>query len=429
MLDALRRTTFVNEATEMLDAMVVFLSNEYQPNEKSESLVQLSPFGDFPNARGMQRVRAEDAQNIANDFNSALNVEARTFGLPWYVGHPDFPGLEQKYRDHAAKGRIKSLVVKHDAGCANCAKMDNASPCREHGLFANVKWNDEGKRLIASEAFHGHSVNWRVKQEGKYFRPTGLKSVGFTNDPQIPVPPITAANEKDRQMKKLMDWVNKLLGTTYGEGDAETAANEVEKFYNEKVKPVMERDTACVKNEQDATAAVKPLSLTLGSQPLVILLANELVKARADQATAAGEAKTEKDRATKLDGEKSALVTDLANERKARVTEAASTLKLQGKLTPAEETSFVNEATTDYAATVAKYGARKGLWAPGQSRVDVASRKPDAQALAGMQERSDKVQELVNERMTKHKETYVQAFDKVKRENPSLFEAMKTPTN
>ena len=52
--------------------------------------------------------------------------------------------------------------------------------------------------MVNEEMFHGHSVNWRVrKDKDSNWRPYSIKSVGFTNEPNIAVPPITHANETD----------------------------------------------------------------------------------------------------------------------------------------------------------------------------------------------------------------------------------------
>ena len=183
----------------------VLVANQYSTKAK-DNWVLLSPYGEFPNVVGLQVFSKADAETICNEFNSAPSIGVRAIGLPWYVGHPDHPKFKEQYKDTAAKGRIKELEARDD------------------GLWANVKWNDEGKNLITSEAFHGHSVNWRMRRNGdNELHPFSLKSVGFTNEPGIPVPAITTANEKktmsasDNQTgvaKKptLLDYISKLTG-------------------------------------------------------------------------------------------------------------------------------------------------------------------------------------------------------------------------
>jgi hypothetical protein len=99
-------------------------------------------------------------------------------GLPFYIGHPDHEAFKARYTDTKAYGRIKELEARDD------------------GLYGNVKWSGAGKTMVNEEMFHGHSVNWRVRKDTDgNWRPFSIKSVGFTNEPNIPVMPITHANE------------------------------------------------------------------------------------------------------------------------------------------------------------------------------------------------------------------------------------------
>ena len=410
-------------------------------NEKGANWVQLSPFGDFPNSAGMQRVRKEDADAIANDFNDPLNLEARTVGLPFYVGHPDFPSMQAKYTDHAAKGRIKSLEVRHDPGCAVCNAQDPDQPCHEHGLFANVKWNSQGKQLIEDEAFHGHSVNWRVKKENGFFRPTSLKSVGFTNDPQIPVAPITTANERHDPMNQdkpttLLGWIAKLLGKPdIAEQDA---VNEMDDFYNSKLKPAMDAMSNCygaMKNEaESALQAIKDMFKAPEGTPLVLALANEVKRAltsekdlKAQVATVTGERDTlANEKKTALE-DKTKAETNFANERRERAKLIVSTALAQGRVTAAEQDQFVNEAVADPAATQTKLSARTTTFT---NRGGVGNLGRRSESIVNEADRREKVQTLVNEVREKHpKMGYDAAFNKVKKDNPELFAAMKQPAN
>ena len=178
-----QRVLFAN-VTDVMD--IFFFGNESisNPDEvKKTRRVMLAPYGDWPNTRGLQCFKQEDAQSIVNEFESlgrkVLNPGS-WLGLPWYEGHPDHPDFRGKPGHSSVKsvGRIKSLEVGSD------------------GLYANVKFNDDGESLIRNESYHGHSVNWFLKpgaDKGGY-RPFKLKSVGFTNEPNIPVPAVTTAN-------------------------------------------------------------------------------------------------------------------------------------------------------------------------------------------------------------------------------------------
>lgn len=190
--------TATQEATadEQFSLPVFFAANEL--GEGKPNWVQLSPFGKFPNAVGTQVFTKDDADNICNEFKSLPSLGVRMFGIPLYVGHPDHPSFKDTYTDHGAKGRFKDLCVRHDASCPRCqAFAANDGPaCESHGLFGNLKCNRHGQELVANEEYHGLSVNWRMRKVNGEWHPFSLKSVGLTNEPGIPVPAVTSANEK-----------------------------------------------------------------------------------------------------------------------------------------------------------------------------------------------------------------------------------------
>ena len=225
--DLLRPTQlFANEAKEALGEM--FLANQFLPDK--ENWVQLAPFGDFPNRDNkkkpiIQRVDKEAAEGVCNAFNSPVNNVARPFGIPFYVGHPDHPAFarEPGNSDTAAKGHGKKMEVRHDPSCATCKAYANSTPvdddrkpCREHGLFMQVKWNEAGERIVANQEYHGHSVNWGAKPSGEkkngldIIKPTRVFSVGFSNSPIIPVAPATLANSLGAQI--VPPWLKLMAG-------------------------------------------------------------------------------------------------------------------------------------------------------------------------------------------------------------------------
>ncbi|MDB6036746.1 MAG: hypothetical protein JWM99_587 [Verrucomicrobiales bacterium] len=62
-----------------------------------DSWVQLSPYGDFPHGKGLQRVDRNAADTLASSFHSFSGKLGRRFaGAPFYVGHPDVPGFPKK---------------------------------------------------------------------------------------------------------------------------------------------------------------------------------------------------------------------------------------------------------------------------------------------------------------------------------------------
>jgi hypothetical protein len=170
------------------ELMLIGLANEFR---EERGWVMLAPFGDFENSGRMQRFQREDAVNIVNEFTRATSEPTYRLGIPWYIGHPDHDSFKQRYTDTKAYGRVKRLEA------------------RDNGLFGNVVWSGDGKRLIEGEAFHGHSPHWLLRKDymggSNVWRPFSLKSVGFTNEPNLPVPPVTSANERSDMKDETKD--------------------------------------------------------------------------------------------------------------------------------------------------------------------------------------------------------------------------------
>lgn len=321
----------------------------------ADNWVMLSPYGDFPNTKGLQRFRKEDAANIVSEFDSLLSAPARKLGLPWYIGHPDHPEFEEKYRDTRAYGRIKKLEARDD------------------GLFANVKWSAEGKRLVEEEAFHGHSVNWRMRQNGNVWHPFSLKSVGFTNKPGIPVTPVTAANEEQSQMKK--DKVIQILGLA-----ADATDEQIE-------------------------TAIKDAHTKAGT----VTAANE--KATTAETALA----TERQTVGTLNGKVTTAETNFANERKARVALLIDGGIKAGKILPAEKAQWEADFANEFEKTVTKLaGAKAKLHT--KSVTEGLARNSESR------NRQEQIQEAVNELMTKSGRDYHTAYMSVKRKHPDWFE-------
>lgn len=469
-----------NDAEEF--SVPVMVANEYVAGDEKGAWVQLSPFGKFPNKQGMQVFNASDAQNICNEFGSVAGKIANPFGLPVYVGHPDHPAFKDFYKDTSAKGRIKELANRNDSNCADCAGFVNEtseSPCRKHGLFGRIKWNEDGKKLIANEEYHGHSTNWQMHREADGFHPHYLKSLGLTNEPGIPVPAITTANQKqnmDKAPKSFIEAVNGCLGTNYAnEDDATTGltayANEhkatksalgklqgdhdaLTKTHGDLVGQMSDITKKFGANEAIDTA-VGPL-FTNASRPaenLVPFLANELTTAREGvlkfgDATAATKVLTD----AGLTAPEKDLLVFAANEastaRKAlttartKVGEVFTKLLIAGgflskadaeKLTP----DFVNEAKFD--STVTGLGSLKpkyrvtSLLAPTLPEENTKLRNI-AEDKAG---NVNKMVEMVNQRVEENKTkklkipngttAYDFAFKQIANENPELVAKMQKP--
>jgi hypothetical protein len=180
------------------------LANDFAPSE--DGWIQLVPYGDYPHSGPLggdgkplkkngkvlypvgvvQRLDNEAAKVLVDQFNSVAAKLARAFvGLPWYIGHPDLDPV--KYPDSKSYGWIKDLANRDD------------------GLYAKVDWNPGGKELIEGKSFklfspffsRGEDTGEKLPNGRNVIRPTLLKSVGFTNNPNIDVIPLANAADGD----------------------------------------------------------------------------------------------------------------------------------------------------------------------------------------------------------------------------------------
>lgn len=319
--------------------------------------VQLAVYGDWPNTAGLQRFQKEDAINVVNEFKRFLNTPQRVMGAPWYIGHPDHDGFKDKYKDTRAYGRIKDLQARDD------------------GLFAQVKWSDAGKKLVEDEAYNGHSVNWAIRRQGNAWRPFRLKSVGFTNEPNIPVTPVTAANENQTIMEKTKLIAVLGLAATATDADIEKALGDLK--------------TTNAANETKAGELTSQVtSLTLAKTTAETTAANE---------------KTAREKAVK---KASGVLLDNA------IT--------TGRLTKADRAQWEEKfAANEFDGVATELAALKPKLNTTSKTNGLGARNAEQR---GSTEKSTQIREAVNERMEKHKETYAVAWQVVKKQKPELFE-------
>lgn len=320
--------------------------------------IQITPLGNFPHARGLQRVDKVAIEKMANAFNSTLAKLARRFGgVPFYVGHPDVRGLGNEYTDKKAYGWI------------------NALESREDGLYGQVKWNAAGTELVANAHYKFFSPYWdaeEIGQEGgkRVFRPVKLMSVGLTNEPNIPVLPLT--NEKENQMDKAVLIALLQLANTA--------------------------------TEEEVTNRIKELQTAAGK---VTGLVNEKTTV-----------------STSLENEKTAhsgTKTALENERKARITVMLDNAQLKGQITPAERAGWQSKLETNFDGEAAALAGLAPKMKTAAASAGAGSRNT---AMANdVQERAVKVQGLVNSKMREGL-SYDDAWAAVKAEHAGLFDQM-----
>ncbi|MGV3664279.1 MAG: hypothetical protein ACO1TE_29170 [Prosthecobacter sp.] len=182
------------------------------------------PYGEYPNevtgpdgrvSIGVQVVDREAGLAMANEMASFMGRARSLFlGRPIFVGHPYHPQKDQRasYPDKASRGWIKSIEVQ------------------EEGIKFVTSYNELGSTEVNDARFGYHSPEWRlapVPGRRNAFRPVMLRSTGLTNFPNIPVPPIIAANEDPATPVLSID-LNKIVAALkeaglIKDGDDETA--------------------------------------------------------------------------------------------------------------------------------------------------------------------------------------------------------------
>jgi hypothetical protein len=122
-------------------------------------------YGDFQDDSGWHRFIPTDARNAVDEFRRRMGTPQGRLGVPVYIGHPDHSDFRSRYQDVRAIGRVKDL--------------DD----RPEGLFANIRWGEQGRQLLDSEAYSMPSAHWVVTRarDGSW-RPVRLRSVGLSNE-------------------------------------------------------------------------------------------------------------------------------------------------------------------------------------------------------------------------------------------------------
>jgi hypothetical protein len=141
----------------------------------------LIPYGEFPHKVGLQVFDKTAAEKMVANHNGLFSkvvswARGKGTSYPVYVGHPDLPG--SKDTDKRAYGWIEGMAAEND------------------GLRLSVKWSEAGRELVENAHFKFYSPLWWTEPVKRgVVRPVSLKSMGLTNDPNIPVPAL--ANEYD----------------------------------------------------------------------------------------------------------------------------------------------------------------------------------------------------------------------------------------
>lgn len=325
------------------DRVLFPLANELGKGTRS-TWILLAPFGRLPHSQGTQVFEESDAREIMTNF--ANSREKSPLGLPWYIGHPDHETYFDKYSDHKAYGRVKRLRVS--------AK----------GLEGEVTFSRSGVALANEEAFAGHSVNWNCIKEKDtgYYRPRFLKSVGWTNDANLTVPPVILANERHRR-------------------------NETQNTMNKTIRDLLIK-----------LGIIQPGASDDDVSTGVVTLANEVEELRTKHGTATTELANEKQEKASVDTKVTELETALANERTAHATTLVDGLITAGKLPVAKKDETVT-ALTEADDMGAKFQALANEAGPA---IKTTSQTSSVAERSGVEEDSNQKQiSLANEMVSK----------------------------
>ena len=191
-------TALSNEASPT-PADCIGIANEIPLGENVSKEWLKIPYGNFDHSKGMQVFDKAAALAMANEFNATVPKLLRWAtgnrgGAPVYIGHPDDPAFANEYKDKRAHGWIKELRADED------------------GLALRVAWNKLGSEVLSNEEFRFFSPRWDAKPvagKSRQFTPVGLISAGLTNQPNIPVQPLS---NEDAPMMPLADWLAEALG-------------------------------------------------------------------------------------------------------------------------------------------------------------------------------------------------------------------------
>jgi len=348
------------------------------------------PFGNHDHKNGMQVFDRDAAERIVANFN--LSKSPFFGGLPWYVGHPDVPEFANSYKDKTAQGWVKEMETTDTA------------------LRLRVKWNKRGEGIIANEEFKYFSPVWGcapVPGKTRHFRPVRMKSVGFTNEPNIGVMPLSNANEATNQPTNIMDL--KKLAAMLGL-DPETATEESITAHLDGMKEKL------AANEKPPLFVVKlgaegKTEITLVNEADSKVLADEFNALDASLKKALAEIANEQTARTAAD-------TAFANERKARIDLVLADAIRTGRITEAQREPWANELATAFDAKSVELANVKPAIHTSARTKNLGSRKETSDAAA-------KVVELANERMTQNGEDWTTAYRLTLKANPALAAQMQ----
>ena len=351
---------------------------------EGDGWAHLAPFGDFPGLAtevqpdgtirrftAVQRLDRESADSMVTAFKSPFGKLKRWLRqLPVYLGHPDVPGMSKRYPNTKAVGSIADIAV------------------RENGLWVKPAFGNEAVEAVDRGDVNALSGYWEAAEvavdgDKKIFRPMVLKSVGFTNKPNLPV---------------------ELFNEMAAEGEETTTCMNRDQL----IALLKKLGIAFANTDNDEQLATKATEAP-------VTIANELATARARVTELEGIVATRDGTITTLTGDRDAQRTAFNNERAARIDERLDAEIAAGRITQAQRDEFKGKLTANFANAIEELGKIKPLKT--KAGADANGRRA---AMANSADRINLIQEAVKEKVAKGA-TYDAAFESVQREKPELF--------
>ena len=290
----------------------------------------LIPYGEFPHKVGLQVFDKTAAEKMVANHNGLFSkvvswARGKGTSYPVYVGHPDLPG--SKDTDKRAYGWIEGMAAEND------------------GLRLSVKWSEAGRELVENAHFKFYSPLWWTEPVKRgVVRPVSLKSMGLTNDPNIPVPAL--ANEVEES----------------GDGDQESGQESQETYQpnEDNMKEIL----AALGLEEGATpeeVLAKIAAMKEAGKPVENADPEALKKAEDEKAAAyADKAKAEEEKTAAENSlaEANTKIVTLETFLTAAANAAVDGAVKAGRILPADKDAKVTEilAANDFAAALQDLG-------------------------------------------------------------------------
>jgi hypothetical protein len=343
----------------------------------------VTPWGTFPNSEGDQVITAESTAPMVAALNARDDKAGGKWpGLPIFEDHPDTidPSIARKM------------------GWTNTARIGHfwRAEARPDGLYVLQAWNTQGAYNGANGIRRYPSGYWYIKSKGGQVVPTGFRSIGMTEEPNIKG--VSAWNSADADG---------------GGDDDEPETTTTDPIMDpKKIAKLLGLDEASAPEAIEAAivaAAARPEAAALNSATTLVTTERQRAdaeKARADKAAA--------DLVTAT-GEKAALNTRIITGTLDRAIETNRIT--QGQRKEWEEKAALNSAALDEVLKL-------------RTKLNTApvalDRATQAKAAMNSAAAQDSIKELVAQRMEKSKTSHQAAWNAVVNDpkNKALVAAM-----